>query len=135
MFFVKSVSVGGAVRARTSLLALACLLLVALGLVGLNITTGFGVPCPLHSLTGWSCPFCGATRMAVALLRGDFAEAWRRNGFVLIAGVGVGLRAIGWLIELIRGRDRRWIPERFGRFLVPGGFAVAIAWMILRNLL
>lgn len=44
---------------------------------------GGGLPCFLYLKTGLLCPGCGASRMLMALLRGDFAAAWAFNPFVL----------------------------------------------------
>ena len=44
---------------------------------------GFGIPCPIHLLTGLSCPGCGITRMFMALFRLDFQTAWEANAAVL----------------------------------------------------
>lgn len=54
------------------LLILAALLLLS--------ALGMGIPCLFHQITGLYCPGCGATRMALALLRLDFAAAFRYNG-------------------------------------------------------
>lgn len=35
--------------------------------------------CIFKAATGVPCPGCGITRGVVAILRGDFARAWRRN--------------------------------------------------------
>jgi Protein of unknown function (DUF2752) len=35
--------------------------------------------CLFKAVTGVPCPGCGITRGVVAILRGDFARAWRRN--------------------------------------------------------
>lgn len=37
---------------------------------------GFGIPCVFKTVTGLNCPGCGVSRMAVALLRFDFKEAF-----------------------------------------------------------
>ncbi len=50
------------------------------------MTAGFFPPCPIYALTGWSCPGCGSTRMAHALLHGELRAAWAHNPFVLTVG-------------------------------------------------
>jgi hypothetical protein len=37
------------------------------------------VPCPLKSLTGIPCPFCGLTSGSVWFAHGQWLEAWRSN--------------------------------------------------------
>ena len=46
--------------------------------------TGLALPCPFRAATGLLCPGCGATRLCLALLRGDFAAAWRANPVLLL---------------------------------------------------
>jgi hypothetical protein len=75
------------------------------GLAGVYLLSGgrVGIPCPLHLLTGLDCPFCGSTRMAAALLRGDLAAAWQFNAAVLVIGpllgVALGYQILVWLLE------------------------------------
>lgn len=49
----------------------------------LHTYTGLGIPCPIRLLTGYLCPGCGVTRMAVSLIRGDISAAYAYNPFVL----------------------------------------------------
>jgi hypothetical protein len=44
--------------------------------------------CPLHAITGWPCPTCGATRAVLALARGEFVAALRMNPLVGAAALG-----------------------------------------------
>lgn len=62
-----------------------------------------GLPCPLRSLTGVPCPFCGLTTATVALTHGRWYAAAAANPFVyllaaLVAGTAPVLvaRAAGW---------------------------------------
>ena len=61
--------------------------------------TGFGIPCVFHTVTGLDCPSCGVTRMCLALLRLDFAAAFRYNAAILVLlplGIAVAVRQ-AWL--------------------------------------
>lgn len=51
-----------------------CTLLAGLGLYCV-ICLIFHIPCPIHYLTGISCPGCGMSRSVLALLRLDFSAA------------------------------------------------------------
>ena len=55
--------------------------LIAIGITYtvLIYTTGFGIPCMFNRFTGYLCPGCGTSRMALALLRFDFYSAFRFN--------------------------------------------------------
>lgn len=46
--------------------------------------TKMGIPCPVRLITGFQCPGCGISRMLMALIRLDFAEAFRYNPVVLL---------------------------------------------------
>jgi Protein of unknown function (DUF2752) len=81
-----------------------------------------GLPCPLRTLTGVPCPFCGTTTSVEATLHGDPGAALAANplGPVLVAGavalvvrrprhilrvpllVAILLAAALWLFELHR---------------------------------
>lgn len=76
--------------------------------------------CPFHLLTGLDCPFCGAQRMALALLHGRVAEA-----FWLNPGLAVGAPLVGlwWLW-------RRQISSRAALVML----VAALAWGVVRNL-
>lgn len=43
-----------------------------------------GVVCPFKAIFDWDCPGCGGTRMAVAILQGNFYQAFRWNPFIFI---------------------------------------------------
>lgn len=47
---------------------------------------GVNYECPYRKYLHWYCPGCGGTRMALALLRFDFYQAFRYNTFVFLTG-------------------------------------------------
>jgi hypothetical protein len=51
------------------LVATGGVLLGGLGLSAGYAITGAGLPCAFRMLTGWSCPFCGGTRMGASAPR------------------------------------------------------------------
>jgi hypothetical protein len=100
----------------------------------------FGVPCPLHSLTGLDCPFCGSTRMAAALLRGDIHAAWAFNAPMLIIGPLLGLVVLyhvaAWLLERygLARWPRPWPNSRLESRLLIAFMAGMTVFAVLRNL-
>jgi Protein of unknown function (DUF2752) len=48
-------------------------------------TGGQGLPCPLRTLTGLPCPFCGLTTSTVALTHGAWAAAAETSPLVYLA--------------------------------------------------
>jgi hypothetical protein len=118
--------------------ATAALVVLMAGTVALEIlyffdpsTHAFYPVCPLHQLTGLSCPGCGTLRALHQLAHGNFAAAWGFNPFtvaLLPVGIWLGLReAIG----ITTGRRLPGIVTR------PAfGWAVLVAMIlfgVLRN--
>ncbi|OLB66396.1 MAG: hypothetical protein AUI10_02800 [Actinobacteria bacterium 13_2_20CM_2_72_6] len=72
--------------------------------------TGFGLPCPLRTLTGVPCPLCGMTTAATSLAAGRPDAALAANPFLyglavlVLAGAGlVAVRGLG-----LTGPPRPW---------------------------
>lgn len=89
--------------------------------------------CLFHRMTGLSCPGCGMTRAAYAVLHGDLGGAFRLNpvGMVLFpaALLGLGLELAGWA----RGKP---LPFRFrvgGRWAW-GVLGIVLAFWVVRNI-
>jgi len=63
---------------------------ISLGLVGALGVFGW-LPCPFAGLVGLPCPGCGLGRATLALLTGDFAQAfrWHPLVFVILPMLGV----------------------------------------------
>ncbi len=124
------------IPARDALVRVGSLGAAGLGLGAVHLLTGLGIPCPFRALTGWLCPLCGGTHMADALIRGDLAAAWLANPLALVVAVLVGVRSVGWMVEVAhdpRAPSRRWVPVA----LRPYSFAVTlltcVAYVLLRN--
>ena len=59
--------------------------MLTLGLTLPHVPGNPGLPCPLRTLTGVPCPFCGMTTSVEAVLRGDAHGAISANPFGLAA--------------------------------------------------
>ncbi len=57
---------------------------IGLGYALLVMATGFSIPCFYRSVSGMLCPGCGVSRMFLAMLRLDFAEAFRQNAAIFL---------------------------------------------------
>ena len=127
-----------AISAREALVQVGAVGLVGLGVTGVHLVTGLGVPCPFRALTGWLCPLCGGTHMAEALLRGDVPAAWLANPLALIVSALIGIRSAGLVVELVRNPTapaRRWLPAPWRRHAFATIVVVSIAYVLVRNLL
>jgi hypothetical protein len=73
-------------------------------------TGGQGIPCPLRTLTGVPCPFCGLTTATVAMTHGEWGFAARTSPLAyLAAALVVGTAPL--LVARTTGRagpPRRW---------------------------
>ena len=85
-------------------------------------TAGFFPSCPIHALTGYNCPGCGATRATHALLHGDVAAAFAFNPLYVVAIPCVA----AWY--LLRGQRRLSPPAVYALL------AVVVSYGVLRNL-
>ena len=85
---------------------------------------GFGISCPIHSLTGFFCPGCGSTRAVKALINGDISLAFHNNALLLLSPAFV---AIGLALEKYSQR-RMWLY-----LFIATVFIVVVAFTVLRN--
>ena len=112
-------------RKRTKIL----LICLAAGLAYLCLTlwTGFGIPCPVRTLSGGHihCPGCGISRAMKSLARLDVADAFYWNP-VILSLIPFWITAIGfWLFD--RGK-------RFRSVTVGVSIVVLLLYGIVRNL-
>lgn len=85
---------------------------------------GFGISCPIHSLTGFFCPGCGSTRAVKALINGDISLAFHNNALLLLSPAFL---PIGLAIEKYSQR-RIWLY-----LFIATVFIVVVAFTVFRN--
>lgn len=66
---------------------------------------GIYIPCIFHEITHLYCPGCGTTRMLVAILTGDFYQAFRYNPLVFVLLPFAIIYLIDYLISKVKGRN------------------------------
>ena len=93
---------------------------------------GFGIPCPIHLVTGLQCPGCGITRMVMALLRLDLNGAFKANAGVLCL-LPLMLFTAGRAVWLYihKGSTRSKLNDALIWFMI----AVLLLFGVIRNFL
>ncbi len=86
--------------------------------------------CPLHALTGLSCPFCGSLRAVDELVRGHVATALADNALLVTA---LPIVAALWLVD-VAGIGSRAAPRRWSPAVKVGLVAVVVVFAVVRNL-
>ncbi len=89
--------------------------------------------CIFFTLTGMTCPGCGALRATHHLLHGQFASAFHFNPLAVISFPFLVGAFVAYAFHVVRGRD--FSPERLAMpRWIWGGFAAGILFAIARNL-
>lgn len=85
------------------------MLVVGLSTGGMGWFSFWPWPSPLRQVTGFPCPFCGMTRSGMALMDGQWGQAFYFNpAGPVLTGVA-GVLSVGWLWELVTGRHLGWM--------------------------
>jgi hypothetical protein len=108
----------------------AAALLASAGLYFVNPNSTHVPLCPLHAVTGWWCPLCGATRATWALLHGHWTTALHDNALYVLLLPALMLLWFRWDRLAAAPTNRRLLPRPVFWTVV----AVAVAFGVLRNL-
>ena len=93
-------------------------------------TTGVGSPCVFRAITGYKCPGCGVTHMAVHMSHMEFDKAYNDNQLLFMTWPLI----IGEVIyTLYLGLKRKIMPD-INKFLLIIYIIILIVFGILRNL-
>lgn len=107
-------------------------LLAGAGYAALVLRCGVAVPCLFRALTGLRCPACGATRMALALLRGDVRTAFRHNPLLFLLSPALLAVAAAVQFRYVSRGEVRFSPGL--RRLMTTLYALFLLFGALRNL-
>ena len=109
------------------------LLLIGLAYALFVGTTGIYLPCPIRTATGYLCPGCGVSHLAMALLAGDLRGAYAANPFLFFLLPVLAGYLIFCAVRYIRtGENKETRAERIARWaLIPA----AVLFGILRNVM
>ncbi|SHJ31609.1 DUF2752 domain-containing protein [Parasporobacterium paucivorans] len=94
--------------------------------------THLAIPCLFHKITGLYCPGCGISRMSLALLQGDFREAFLNNpGVLCVLPVLILVCANGSVRYVRTGRMEQNKAEKY---MLTAVLVVLIVFGMLRNI-
>ena len=120
---------------------LIAILSIGLGYAVLITQYGIGFHCPIRYNTGISCPFCGLTRMCLAILRfifvnqdlSELSYAYSMNPFVIYMSPFVlylvGNNIIYWVRE---GKIKK--KDKTDKIIFSLILVVMLMWMCFRNI-
>ena len=94
-------------------------------------TGGRGLPCPLRTLTGVPCPFCGLTTASVALSHGNWVAAAAANPLAYLAA-GLAIVTAPVLVTRAVGQaslPRAWSGAARRRAGWVAAVLVALSWV------
>ena len=96
------------------------------------LVTGVGIPCPFHLITGLKCPGCGVSRMALSIIKLDFAAAFHYNAAIFCLLPLMAATAGRYAYVYIRyGRLKDKAANISAYFMI----AVLVVFGVLRNIL
>ena len=120
-------------RVRKLLAAGLGLLALGLGYAAFIRATGWALPCLFRQVTGLKCPGCGVTSMCLALLRLDFAAAFRWNPGLMLLSPFLGVLIALLIAQYIRIGS--WRPKGWQTACLWAMLGLLLAWGVVRNVI
>ena len=93
--------------------------------------SGFFLPCPFRTLTGFTCPGCGVTRALHQILHGHFETAFTLNPLFLVAIPFLLFALIRYSVIVMRGGVPR--PNALPAPVIYAIFFIILSFWIFRN--
>lgn len=121
-------------KERAQKVFIVIILLIFFGLLyGLFfMTTGIGIPCFFHKITGLYCPGCGVTHMCVSLMQGDIESAMRSNVMLFFLSPILLFIAGDYIIRYIK--TGHWIVLQWQTVALYIMIALLVLFAIIRNI-
>lgn len=95
------------------------------------LLTPFGIPCPIHLVTGLSCPGCGVSRFFMELGKLNFIMAARQN---LAVAILLPLWLIVGAVEFFFNPKALAKGSKLVNILTWGSVVILVVFGILRNI-
>lgn len=92
------------------------------------------LPCPLYQFTHLQCPYCGVQRALLAVLQGEWLQAWQFNPFFWVTLPYLLLLVLGSMqvAHIQQTKLYRWAHHNATIF----GYAIiALLWGVVRNMI
>ena len=106
---------------------------LGLGYAAFIHLTGWALPCLFRQVTGLKCPGCGVTSMCLALLRLDFAAAFRWNPGLMVIAPFLGVLIALLIAQYIRIGS--WRPKRWQTACLWAMLGYLLVWGVVRNVI
>ncbi|HEV2372315.1 MAG TPA: DUF2752 domain-containing protein [Streptosporangiaceae bacterium] len=97
----------------------------------MRFTHGHGLPCPLRTLTGVPCPFCGMTTATVSITHGDWAGAGGANPLVYLVAALLAVTAPVMVARAagLTAAPKPWPAAAKRRTVLVLAGVVAMSWL------
>ena len=90
---------------------------------------GVRVPCPLYKTVHIHCPFCGCTRLLLALIDSNIYQAFRYNELMFICAIPLTILYIYELVIWIKTASTTVLLDR----VITVFIVIAIIFAVMRN--